>query len=116
MSDLQCAATLYVLGSQAAEPDDLPEETRAAAVWAAPSRSAQGERFARRWGCVVRVEPGLEVRALPLAAQDPYEEIADQHRGESVLVLPAHPYAGHRADDWIRVRIDGDGREVRVLP
>ena len=116
MSDLQCAATLYVLGPEADAPEQLPDEARVAAVWCAPSRRAQAAALAQRWGCSVRGEPGLDAPAWPPRPEDPYEAVADLHRGESVLVLPAHAYPGHAPGDRVQVRIDGDGRAVRVLP
>ena len=115
MSDLQCAATLYVLGPEADAPERLPDEARVAAVWFAPSRRAQGEALARRWGCLAQDEPGLDAPTWPPQPEDPSDAVADLHRGESVLVLPAHPYPGRGPQDRVQVRIDGDGRAVRVL-
>lgn len=113
MSDLQCAATLYVCGPSAQLPVSAPDEARIAAVWAGPSRSAMAADLADRWGCSVRDEPALDEPTWPPPESDPYEEIADLHRGESVVVLPAHPYPSHADADRVQVRIDGDGRAVR---
>ena len=71
MSDLQCAATLYVLGPEADAPEQLPDEARVAAVWCAPSRRAQAAALAQRWGCSVRDEPGLDAPAWPPRPADP---------------------------------------------
>ncbi len=123
MSDLQCAATLYVLGPQAPEPDGIPGDARVALVWAAPSRCAQGERLARRLASFARTDPGLDgpspgddpVGAPSPSGDDPYDAIADLHRGECVVVLPARAYPGRPPDSWLQVRIDGDGRVVTAL-
>lgn len=116
MSDLQCAATLYVIGPEADAPQELPDEARVAAVWSGPGRLADAEALARRWECVARVDAGLDAPTWPPPAHDPYEAIADLHRGESVLVLPAHAYTGCDDSDLAQLRIDGDGRAIRLLP
>lgn len=119
MSDLQCPVTFYVLSPRTAgaaddEADErLPvadDEVRIALVYAAPARALAAERLAESLGCPVRVEDSLDDEALPAL-----HELADLHRGESVVVLPATQVPIHSARPWVRVRIDGDGTSITPL-
>lgn len=119
MSDLQCPVTFYVLSPRTAgaaddEADErLPvadDEVRIALVYAAPTRALAAERLAESLGCPVRVEDSLDDEALPAL-----HELADLHRGESVVVLPATQVPIHSARPWVRVRIDGDGTSITPL-
>lgn len=114
MSDLQCAARFVVV-------DDMSDELIAQFL---------GERVAmvydasadRRTGKAQVVAEALNVSARPLdrtidvpevlarqpAAMDALRDLADVHRGETVLVLAA----GH-AMGVLEVSIDGDGVVVR---
>lgn len=103
MSDLQCAATLLVVGADPAMPPSLPANV--ALVYCCASRRERAEALALASGTPLREDVGL-------AASDPagaFEAIADLHRGETVLVLPAHTPARCSATGITRLRIDGDG-------
>lgn len=103
MSDLQCVATLLVVGADAAMPLSLPANVTL--VYACPATRERAEALALAADTVVRMEAGL-------AASDPagvFDDIADLHRGETVLVLPAHTPARCSPTGVTRLRIDGDG-------
>lgn len=122
MSDLQCPVTFYVLSPRAAGAADdeaeprLPvsdDEVRVALVYAAPTRIFAAERLAESLGCVVRAEDSLDEEVLPAL-----HDLADLHRGEIVVVLPAAQVPTHSASPavpWVRVRIDGDGTSITPL-
>ncbi|WP_068430506.1 hypothetical protein [Piscicoccus intestinalis] len=118
MSDLQCPVTFYVRSPRTAGADDeaderLPvadDEVRIALVYAAPTRALAAERLAESLGCAVRVEDSLDDEVLPAL-----HELADLHRGESVVVLPAAEVPTRSAFPWVRVRIDGDGTSIAPL-
>ncbi len=117
MSDLQCPATFYVLGpgDGPGEEDAAPlpagrDEARIALVRCAPGRAGLGEHLAGDLGCGVEVDESLagDVRAVLV-------DIADLHRGESVVVLPASAYPGRPPQRWLRVRVDSHGPVAVVL-
>lgn len=120
MSDLQCAATLVLAApSERAEALALGERLamrRIAAVWTGDGASQRqtAELVAGVLGLPVTARPGLDALDPGDAGDDrgALQEIADQHRGETVLVLlPASPVAGLRLgpDEIAELRIDGDG-------
>ncbi|HYO85956.1 MAG TPA: hypothetical protein VES01_05800 [Dermatophilaceae bacterium] len=107
MSDLQCPATLLVLGS-AGWPDspaaDVPG--RVACIYTDPLRRAEAEALAVRFDAApVRQGPVSFAGGGRLPTD--LDEVADQHRGETVIVLPAGSQGTNRL-----VRIDADGWSV----
>lgn len=117
MSDLQCPATFYVLGpgGDGHEEQDvtLPvgrDVARIALVRCAPRRAGLGERLAGNLGCGLKVD-----ESLVGDARTGLLDIADLHRGESVVVLPDSGYPGRPADRWLRVRVDSHGPVAVVL-
>jgi len=129
VSDLQCAAT-FVFAVPGEPPqaralaDDL-RSRRVAAVYA-------GQGAAERTGRLVAGDLGLQVRPEPalhgseVEARTALEGIADEHRGETVLVaadapllgrvlptlvpgLPASYRAGLGPGDVVELRVDADG-------
>lgn len=115
MSDLQCPADFYVLGPVAV-PDSVAfpvgrDDARIGVVRCAPARVELGRRLAESLGCAVAVEESLDGDVLVALV-----DLADLHRGESLVVLPAAGYPGRPSDRWLRVRIDSDGTAVSELP
>lgn len=116
MSDLQCPATFLVVAT-AARAEAIPAPgPRLAAVYAVPEGAAVAATWAR--------EAGLSVGALEAAGGTSYAaalaELADLHRGETVLVvLPdaaVDELAGavHGAGPVLEVVVDADGWSVRI--
>lgn len=103
MSDLQCAATLLLVpyGEVPTHAQAL-SSARVARVWAAATDPA------RRAADVLAADLGVGVTTSgDLAGAEPSAEvmgeIADQHRGETVVVVV------DRGDAVLEVVIDGDG-------
>jgi hypothetical protein len=107
LSDLQCAATfVFAVAGDEAQMRALAADLRfrrVAVVYAGggagPERSAR--TLSEALGVPLRTEPELDggnASAL-------LEEIADQHRGETVLVVTAGPLLG----DVVEMRVDADG-------
>lgn len=134
MSDLQCPATFYVLrggaddgraeqecaeqecAEQACAEPDVPADVAQAAialVYAAPSRAACAGALAAQLGCAWRVEPELAQTSHTVVWA--LEGLADLHRGESVVALPARRLPAHQDAPWLRVRIDADGAAIDVV-
>jgi hypothetical protein len=113
VSDLQCPATFLVTGSGATEAASSLAGTRLAAAYAVP----EGLAVAGAAAGGVPVSP-LGPAGTSYAAV--LEELADVHRGETVLVvLPEEAVAtlasGTDAapDGVLQVAVDGDGWSVR---
>lgn len=114
MSDLQCPATFLVTGPAATEAAARLAGTRLAAAYAVPEGLAVAAAAAA----------GLPVASLELDGTSyaaVLEDLADVHRGETVLVvLPEHAVetlAGGAAtgpDGVLQVAVDGDGWSVRT--
>lgn len=115
MSDLQCPATFLVVAAAAAEPLPSPGP-RLAAVYAVPEGAAVAATWAR--------QAGLPVGSLEAPGGSSYRatlaELADLHRGETVLVaLPdtaVDELAGalRGAGTVLEVGVDADGWSVRI--
>lgn len=114
MSDLQCAATLLVTGSEGLDVDRLADSLRphhVAAVYASPL--AEAERAA----AVVAQRLGVSRRALPSGGRghETLEGVADMHRGETVLVVgDADQVPVVPAEGVAEVLVDGDGWTQRA--
>ncbi|MEZ0581084.1 hypothetical protein [Nocardioides sp. MH1] len=108
MSDLHCAATLLVTPSDRvpALVDELAG-ARVAHVWS----DGTTETHVAARSAAARLGVGITERADVGAHLD---EVADEHRGETVLVVVG-AVAGAVAGDAevTEVRIDGDGRISR---
>lgn len=96
MSDLQCAARLFVACPVDGDDGDLLastlESARIAAVWSSPLTRPTAEGAAVHLGAPVVVreelaEPDPGAGADPVAVRGLLEEVADSYRGESVLLL-----------------------------
>jgi hypothetical protein len=114
MSDLQCPATFLVTGANAEEAARSLAGTRLAAVYAVPEGRAVADAAAGG----APVTP-LDLRGTSYVAA--LEDLADVHRGETVLVvLPEHAAdtlangAGVGASEVLEVAVDGDGWSVRT--
>lgn len=98
MSDLQCAATLLVVGGGSdADPAPLAEElklARVASLYAADGQEQPAETLAGGLGLTVRRLADLETDARGALG-----EVVDLHRGETVLVVVA--------DDWLVESLPG---------
>ncbi|MDQ4007381.1 MAG: histidine phosphatase family protein [Actinomycetota bacterium] len=122
MSDLQCAATLLLAGvrgdDDAAALGTSLQDRRVAVVYTddAPGTGDAVGALSRALAAPVRSEPDL--REGLVSPAEVLEQLADQHRGETVLVLAAAetlerllgsrggvPSVGAAAE----VRIDADG-------
>ncbi|MGH3330822.1 MAG: hypothetical protein ACRDPJ_05880 [Nocardioidaceae bacterium] len=115
MSDLQCAARFVVVDDVSDELLGQLRGERVAMVYDAsadrPAGKAQVVAEALRVSArpLDRTIDVLELLARQPAAMDALRELADVHRGETVLVLAA----GH-ATGVLEVSIDGDGVVVRL--
>lgn len=136
MSDLQCAATLVVVGPhEVGAPQESPassvpsgptgptaprgspqgaplwparQDSIPTLVYAAPARRAQAAAIAEWYGCGERLEPDLAADE-PAGLAAALEGLADLHRGECVLVLPAQAPPGCASTGITRLAIDADG-------
>lgn len=102
MSDLQCPATLLILGS-AGWPEGAQDLPPLAAVYADPARRQQAAALAATTGAA------LQLRLLPAGPDGrpgsaDIQLLSDLHRGETVGVLP-EPAAVHT----MQLRVDADG-------
>jgi hypothetical protein len=118
MSDLQCPATFLVVAAAAAADTASSPGLRLAAVYAVP----EGAAVAATWAA----EAGLPVGSFEAAGGTSYaaalEELADLHRGETVLVvLPDAAVdelagAARGTGRVLEVVVDADGWSVRLWP
>ena len=117
MSDLQCPARFLVLTDVADAAASWPQE-RVAAVYdgrtgrAAPGPEASGlaaRLGVRATGCPQLLRSDVVVRAAGALAV--LCDLADLHRGETVVVLPAG-----EPGPVLEVRVDADGVRVEVSP
>jgi hypothetical protein len=116
MSDLQCPATFLVVAAAAAPGTAASPGLRLAAVYAVP----EGGAVAAAWAA----EAGLPVGTLEASGGTSYAaslvELADLHRGETVLVvLPDAAVddlagAGRGTSQVLEVVVDADGWSVRI--
>ena len=111
MSDLQCACRLLVAGTTAAETDALCERMsgeRLAAIYAAAEGSV-AQTLSRRTGApVLPLTLPVDLHSLRKNCPEALaqlREIADQHRGETVLVLPPEDVD----PSVVTVLVDSDG-------
>ncbi|MGZ5417544.1 MAG: hypothetical protein ACXWDI_10215 [Nocardioides sp.] len=121
MSDLQCPATFLVLGTGAADrPAPDLRHARLAAVYAVAPDAEVAARIAR--------EAGLPLRWLQEPSGTTYPDgladLADLHRGETVLVVLRPGAVSALAERGgldptrnrvIRVAVDADGWTVRPV-
>ncbi len=123
MSDLQCPATLLILGSTG-WPTALLEAAHVSCVYADPARADAAADLASQLGVACRVLPALRSGDDGLPERESVESIADQHRGETVALLPApaasvdpaadDPALAH-ATSW-ELRVDADGWALHRWP
>jgi hypothetical protein len=123
VSDLQCAATfVFVASGEETRVDALVADLRfrrVAMVYAGAGAKRTARVMADHLGVQVSSKPGLDERAV-------LEGIADEHRGETLLVvadaaplatvlptlvpgLPASYRHGLIAGDVVEMRVDADG-------
>lgn len=113
MSDLQCPVTVLLVASAAVPPEALAEElshARVSSVYGGPQEASYVERCATALGCPGAVEPALDGGHIRPALDD----IADVHRGETVVVVASsealRPFAGTGpATTTLRLIGDADG-------
>ncbi len=116
MSDLQCPATVLVVGRRGwVEAGIGWDGVNLAGVYAVPPAHPSALAAAVQLGL-----PLLDVPALAVATDGgmPHlacEEIADRHRGESVLLLADIGGGDEEAPVRREVRIDADGWQVTPL-
>lgn len=121
MSDLQCPARFLLVAPAASAAERLRHE-RVAAVYAGPDGSASAdelsaEELGRALGAPVR-RPGPAVDLGAVLAREPgplaaLEDLADLHRGETVVVVAAGPPDRDVGRDLVEVLVDADGITVR---
>jgi hypothetical protein len=123
VSDLQCAATfVFAASGDEARADALAADLRfrrVAMVYAGAGAERTARLMADHLGVQVSRKPGLDERAV-------LEGIADEHRGETLLVvadatplatvlpslvpgLPESYGRGLTAGDVVEMRVDADG-------
>lgn len=113
MSDLQCPARFLVVAGppDARSAADGLRHERVAAVYDAPPRADAAVALAGALGLplqeLARRLTVAEVAAESPEALDVLRDLADLHRGETVVVVGEGP-AGRRVD----VSVDGDGVTV----
>ncbi|HEU4513868.1 MAG TPA: hypothetical protein VFR87_12245 [Nocardioidaceae bacterium] len=115
MSDLQCPARFLVVAAPGTvRPEPLAESLRherVAAVYDAPPHADEARALAGALGLplhdMTRRLTLAEVAAQSPGALDVLRDLADLHRGETVVVVGEGP-AGRRVD----VSVDGDGVAV----
>jgi hypothetical protein len=110
MSDLQCAATLLLVPYGTADDHARAlADARVAHIWTASSEEARlaAAALAADLGVGVTANGDLD-QAEPSAAV--LGAIADEHRGETVVVVVDHGEA------VLEVAIDGDGSVRRTWP
>jgi hypothetical protein len=97
MSSLQCPTTLLLLPARELDPDDLSRlaSRKLARVWTEPTVARAADAVAERLGV------GVTVAAFA-GSREVLAEIADEHPGETVLVLIA-------SGDPAEVVVDADG-------
>lgn len=112
MSDLQCAARFLVLpGVDDAAVDRLRDERVALVYDADPGGADELRMVAERLGVVVAPAGGrvsvVDVRDRTPSAIDVLRDLADLHRGETVVVR-----AQGEGETWLEVLVDNDGVTV----
>ncbi len=110
MSDLQCAATLLLVPYGKTEHHARAlAGARVAHVWTASSEQARlaAAALAADLGVGVTASDDLDRGEPPAAVLG---GIADEHRGETVVVVIGH------GDAVVEVAIDGDGSARRPWP
>lgn len=122
MSDLQCAARILVgstTGSAAADWHDRLSGERVAAVYAVDGTPHAADLSRRVGGASLSLTEPVTVQAVLARQPDTLaqlRDIADLHRGETVLVLAADDIGRGSLDDrTVTVLVDGDGIVVREL-
>lgn len=118
MSDLQCPARfLLVAAPGAARPEPLAESLRherVAAVYDAPPHADEARALAGALGLPLHEMTHrltlAEVANESPGALDVLRDLADLHRGETVVVV-GEGDDGHRVD----VSVDGDGVTVQTV-
>jgi hypothetical protein len=121
VSDLQCAATVLLAGVSGA--DDAAalgtslQDRRVAVIYTddAPDTGGVVGALSRSLAAPVRSEPDLREGLVPPV--EVLEQLADQHRGETVLVVAAAetldrllaPQRTQTPGGVVEVRIDADG-------
>lgn len=118
MSDLQCAARFLVVTVTQRQADSLGDRLageRIAAVYAEDG-SPDVEPLSRRLGAASMLLP-RPVKPESVVDREPdaltqLEELADLHRGETVLVLSQ----GSDDGNSVTVLIDGDGLTIEDAP
>ncbi len=122
MSDLQCPATLLILGSTG-WPLALLETAHVSCVYADPTRADAAADLACQLGVACRVLSALTAGEDGLPVRESVESIADQHRGETVALLPAPGPTDASAGDPVHVnatswelRVDADGWALHRWP
>lgn len=110
MSDLQCPARLLLLSEPDASTAEALRHERVAAVYDGPPGSGAAE-LGRALGLPVQVLARpirlVDVLAREAGALDDLRDLADLHRGETVVVAAVGD-PGARVD----VALDGDGLRV----
>lgn len=109
MSDLQCPATLLVLGSGGWPTDARFDDRSIAMVYAHSDRGEESKQLALHWSVPARTVTALTSTDDGMPVRGVLEGIADQHRGETIVVLPAAAVAD------LEIRIDADGWAVNKL-
>ena len=102
MSDLQCAATLLLVPAGRAEGlAETLTHAKVARVWTGTAAVAAqaAESLAAQLGVGVSTRAEMDDERIDLALSD----IADEHRGETVVVVVDH------GDAIVEVAVDGDG-------
>lgn len=122
MSDLQCPARFLVLSAPDGSLADSLRHERVAAVYDGPPAAAADGEGEREGAAALAAALGLPLRAMEhrlLAADvvtrqpgalDALRDLADLHRGETVVVA-GEGAAGQRVD----VAVDGDGVTVQEV-
>jgi len=114
VSDLQCPARFLVLGGAATADEERLRHERVAAVYAG-TRDDAGPATRLGEGLGVPVHPVVELTVEGVLDQAPetmevLAELADLHRGETVVVLAT----GDRPRR-VEVTVDGDGTRVEEV-
>lgn len=110
MSDLQCAARFLLLPSSDVEEHRRRVASlrfeRVARVYAAQPDLAAARRLAAGLGVPAGLIAGL-IAGEPVPVDDALRDLADRHRGETVVVVTAAVSSA-----WV-VLVDGDGATWR---
>ena len=101
----------------------LLESAHVSCVYADPTRAAVAADLSARLGVACRVLPALTAGEDGLPERESVESIADQHRGETVALLPAPGLTDDsavasgqaNATSW-ELRVDADGWALHRWP